>query len=331
MLVGLKRRPGRTRRWRSSRRVPSSRCGRCRRADCRRRRAGGRRSRPRRRSTCRPPTPPGTGRRWGCRRGRRPAASKLASPAGPWAETCTCVPRGSASGGGCGQGERRGRHGDSEQGAQPPAAPPRGPGTGHRVTPLRGALRNAIRAHPAGVNRPGPVPVSPLGGSGARRRVLLGSGEPAEQLDQLVQLGGGEALGEDRRQRLEVRLGGAAQQRPAGVGDRGVGHAGVARAVLLAHEPRTLEAVEQARHPGGREPDGGRQVDAPHAPALGRREAPQGLEVGDRDRARRLQVGVERARHRGVRAHQADPGRDGGSNLWTQYLTSQLMLASLVA
>ena len=171
----------------------------------------------------------------------------------PWAEICTCVPTGSAAGRRRGEGQTRARRPRRRARCAAVVLAAAWSGNGASGYSSPGALPQRYRGHPGRRQPPRVLRVSPRGGPRAGRCVLLGPREPAEQLHQLLHLGGGEALGEDRRQRLQVRLGGVQQQRPARVGDGRVGHAGVAGAVLLAHESRALEPVEQARHPGRRE------------------------------------------------------------------------------
>ena len=73
--------------------------------------------------------------------------------------------------------------------------------------------------------------------------------------------------------------GGARERLATLVGDHRVGDAGVGRAAAAVGEPLALEAVEETRHAGGREPQALGEIDPPQRPALRVGEVEKRLEV----------------------------------------------------
>src|SRR3954452_22448471 len=128
--------------------------------------------------------------------------------------------------------------------------------------------------------RAGAPRAAPTTGRGAVRREArsrggLAAGRPGRGgragddavpgIAQGVELVVGEVLQEERAYAGEVCGAGAGEHVDAGLGEDGVGAAGVARARLAPDQALALEAVGQSREPGAAEDD--RRGEVPHAQA----------------------------------------------------------------
>lgn len=119
----------------------------------------------------------------------------------------------------------------------------------------------------------------------ARRRALLPlgrAGEPGEQIGECLQLPLAEAIAEELLDRRKVRARSFLQLRAARVGQHGVRHSAVGGTLLPADETRGFEALEEPRHPGGRELQVLHEVGAAETLIVGVSQHEEGLVVVDR-------------------------------------------------
>jgi hypothetical protein len=152
--------------------------------------------------------------------------------------------------------------------------------------------------------------------------------EPAEQRREVSQLLGAIARLEEVAEVGDVSLRRLLQLPVPVVGEHGVGHAPVGRAVRPVDPALPLEPVEEPGHARGGEDQLLGQVDAPQTAVLGPGEEEEALEVVDRQPVVGDELGVHRPRCRRLAPEQVDPGLDRRC-LLSQYLTRQSSLATI--
>ena len=159
--------------------------------------------------------------------------------------------------------------------------------------------------------------------AGARTRVdVVDTRQAAEQRGEIVELGGGEVGTDHLLAHRGVRAGGARECLATLLGDHGVGDPGVGRAAAPVGQPLTLEAVEETRDAGGREPQALGEIDPAQLSALRVGEVEKRLEVVRAQAVVGEQARLDRPHQRAMGMQ--EPDEDGlCRNLWGQYLTRQ--------